>query len=53
MPLIIVLGIWYYKKRKLAPLMVGHGALVLATGMQILMKSISPAIFETMSSMAK
>jgi len=48
LPLIIVLGIIYNKKRTLAPLMIGHGFLDLATGMQILISSLFPAIFEIM-----
>jgi len=48
LPLIIVLGIIYNKKRALAPLMIGHGILDLATGMQILISSLFPAIFEIM-----
>ena len=48
LPLIIVLGIIYNKKRALAPLMIGHGFLDLATGMQILISSVFPAIFEIM-----
>jgi membrane protease YdiL (CAAX protease family) len=53
LPLMLVLGIIYYKKRKLATLMIGHSALDLATGAQILMTSISPAIFEMMKAMTK
>jgi hypothetical protein len=48
LPLIIVLGINYNKKRALAPLMIGHGFLDLATGVQILISSLFPAIFEIM-----
>ncbi|WP_422484604.1 type II CAAX prenyl endopeptidase Rce1 family protein [Gudongella sp. DL1XJH-153] len=46
LPLMFVLGIIYYKKRKLEPLMLGHAFLDLATGAQIIMISISPALFE-------
>ncbi|MBK1810710.1 CPBP family intramembrane metalloprotease [Clostridium sp. YIM B02505] len=53
LPLMCVLGIIYYKKRKLQPLMIGHAILDLATGSQILMTSISPAIFEMMKAMSK
>lgn len=53
LPLMIALGIIYYKKRKLQPLMVGHLILDLATGVQILMTSISPALFEMMKAMNK
>jgi hypothetical protein len=53
LPLMLVLGIIYYKKRKLAALMIGHSVLDLATGVQILMTSISPAIFEMMKIMNK
>lgn len=53
LPLIIVLVILYNKKRKLAPLMIGHSVLDLATGANILITSISPAIFEMMRAMSK
>jgi hypothetical protein len=53
LPLMFVLGIIYYKKRKLLPLMIGHGILDLATGAQILLTSISPALFEMMEAMSK
>jgi len=49
----IVLGIIYYKKRKLVPLMVGHAVLDLATGAQILATSVSPVLFEMMKAMTK
>lgn len=53
LPLMFVLGIIYYKKRKLQPLMIGHSILDLATSVQILMTSISPALFEMMKEMNK
>lgn len=53
LPLMFVLGIIYYKKRKLLPLMIGHGILDFVTGAQILMTSISPALFEMMKAMSK
>lgn len=53
LPLMLVFGIIYYKNRKLQPLMIGHAVLDLATGAQILMTSISPALFEMMKSMTK
>jgi hypothetical protein len=53
LPLMLVLGIIYYKRRKLQPLMIGHAILDLATGIQILMTSISPALFEMMKGMNK
>jgi hypothetical protein len=53
LPLIIVLGVLYYRNRKLKPLMIGHACLDLATGAQILMTSISPAMFEMMKAMNK
>lgn len=53
LPLMVVLGNIYYKKRKLATLMIGHAVLDIATGAQILMTSISPAIFEMMKEMSK
>ncbi len=48
LPLLIVLGILYNKKKALAPLMIGHGFLDLATGIQILISSVFPGIFELM-----
>lgn len=53
LPLMFVLGIIYYKNRKLHPLMIGHAVLDLATGAQILMTSISPTLFEMMKAMNK
>ena len=53
LPLMLVLGVIYYKRRKLQPLMIGHAILDLATCSQILMTSISPALFEMMKSMSK
>ncbi len=50
-PLMFVLGIIYYKKRELQPLMIGHAILDFATGAQILMTSLSPALFEIMKAM--
>ena len=51
LPLIIILSIIYYKKKKLTPLMIGHAVLDLATAIQILIISITPALFEIMKSM--
>ena len=53
LPLMFLLGIIYYKKRKLQPLMIGHGILDLATSVQILMTSISPGLFEMMKAINK
>jgi hypothetical protein len=53
LPLIIVLGIIYYKKRKLTPLMVGHAVLDFATAVQILIMSLVPALFEIINSTTK
>jgi len=53
LPLLLVLGNFYYKKRNLVPFMIGHAILDLATGAQILMTSISPALFEIMKVMNK
>jgi hypothetical protein len=53
LPLMLVLGVIYYKNRKLTPLMIGHAILDLATGAQILMTSISPALFEMMKAINK
>ncbi len=52
-PLMLVLGIWYYKKRRLAPLMIGHAVLDIATRVQILMVSVSPAVYELMRASQK
>jgi len=48
LPLMIVLGVIYDKKKALIPLMIGHGFLDLGTGIQILISSLFPAIFEIM-----
>ncbi|MDF2905430.1 MAG: hypothetical protein K0R34_751 [Herbinix sp.] len=53
LPLMLVLGFIYYRKKKLQPLMIGHAFLDLATGAQILMTSISPAIYEMMKGLSK
>ncbi|SDO16886.1 type II CAAX prenyl endopeptidase Rce1 family protein [Acetanaerobacterium elongatum] len=50
LPLMLVLGILYYRKRKLAPLMVGHGVLDIFTGAQILITSLFPAVYQMMQS---
>ena len=52
-PLMIIFGIVYIKKRDLTQFMIGHATLDLATAIQILVTTISPAIFESMKSMAK
>ncbi len=49
-PLLIMMGIWYNKKRTLIPLMAGHGFLDLLTGFQILIISVSPAVYDLMQS---
>lgn len=46
LPLMIVLSIIYSKKKVLTPLMIGHGILDLGTGVQILISSVFPTIFE-------
>lgn len=53
LPLLFVLGIVYYRNRKLEPLMIGHGILDLATGVQILLTSLSPALFDMMESIGR
>ena len=53
LPLMIVLGIVYTKKRELTPFMIGHAILDFATTIQILATSISPALFNMMESMTK
>lgn len=52
LPLMIVLGIIYYKRRRLVSFMVGHSILDLATGAQILVTSISPTIFDMMNNIS-
>jgi len=44
-PLLILLGIWYYKKKDLLPIMIGHGLLDTAISIQILLVSIFPSIY--------
>lgn len=41
-PLLIFMGIWYYKKRDLLPLIAGHGLLDVFTGIQLLIVSLYP-----------
>ena len=53
LPLVFVLGFIYYRNRKLQPLMIGHAFLDLATGAQIILTSVSPALFEIMKSVSK
>ena len=53
LPLMIILGIIYYKKKKLTQLMIGHAVLDVATAVQILVISIFPSLFEIMKSMTK
>ncbi len=48
LPLMIVLSVIYNKRKVLTPLMIGHGVLDLGTGVQILISSMYPAIFEMM-----
>lgn len=47
-PLLIMIGIWYFRKKDLVPLMAGHGLLDLFTGIQLLMVALYPSIFEMM-----
>lgn len=49
-PLIIMIGIWYYRKKTILPLMIGHGLLDLMTAIQLLLVSIYPSIFDIMNS---
>jgi len=44
LPLMIVLGIIYYKKKNLTQLMIGHAMLDLATAVQILIISMFPSL---------
>ncbi len=53
LPLVFVLGIIYYRNKKLQPLMIGHAFLDIATGAQIVMTSISPALYELMKSVSQ
>ncbi len=47
--LMLFLGVWYYKKRNLVPVMIGHAILDLAAGVQILVLSINPQLYELMT----
>ncbi|MBN2780504.1 MAG: hypothetical protein JXR21_00905 [Candidatus Marinimicrobia bacterium] len=51
-PLLIMIGIWYERKRDLLPLMIGHGVLDLFTGIQLLIVSLDPSIYDMMRSAA-
>jgi len=53
LPLLLVLGLIYYKTRNLKPLMIGHAILDFAVAVQILITSISPEIYEMMKSLSK
>ncbi len=48
-PLLIMIGIWYHRKKTLLPLMAGHGLLDVLTGIQLLMVALFPSIFEMMN----
>jgi hypothetical protein len=48
LPLMLVLGFIYYKKRQLKPLMMGHFILDVATGLQILITSIHQELYDLM-----
>lgn len=50
LPLLLVLGLVYYNKRDLIPLMIGHGILDLLAGIQILISSIAPEVYDMMKS---
>jgi len=52
LPLMIVMGLIYSKNRALVPLMIGHGFLDLATGIQILISSLFPTVYEIMQQSA-
>lgn len=45
LPLVVPLTLYYARKRKLVPLMVGHAVVDLAVAAQILLASLSPALF--------
>lgn len=49
-PLLIMMGLWYSRKKDLVPLMTGHGILDVFTGLQILMVSLYPSVYEMMLS---
>jgi hypothetical protein len=49
-PLLIMMGLWYSRKKDLIPLMTGHGILDILTGLQILMVSMYPSLYEIMLS---
>lgn len=44
-PLLIMIGIWYSRKKDILPLMAGHGVLDLFTGIQLLMVSLYPSVY--------
>lgn len=47
-PLLIFIGLWYYKNKDLLPLIAGHGLLDVFAGIQLLVVSLYPSIFEMM-----
>jgi len=49
-PLLIMIGIYYYKKKSILSLMIGHGFLDTMAGIQLLIISIYPAMYDRMNS---
>jgi hypothetical protein len=49
-PLLVMIGIWYSRKKDLLPLMTGHGVLDLLTGIQLLVVALYPSVYEMMLS---
>jgi len=48
-PLLVMIGVWYSKRKDLVPLMAGHGVLDLLTGIQLLVVALYPSVYEMMN----
>lgn len=48
---IIILCLYYYKKKNPLPIMIGHALIEVASVVMILMTSISPNLYQTMLNM--
>ena len=46
-PLTIIFSIYYYKKKNLVPIMIGHTIVEIASVIMILITSINPEIYQT------
>lgn len=47
--LLIIIGMWYARKKDLVPLMTCHGVMDLLTGIQLLVVALLPSVFGMMN----